>query len=150
MLALSCPHVVQTELTPKMFWGGQSCNTPRQTRSSHCHTLVHSGHQQQQRDVAPCKQTVPKGSETPLPSSTAPLQGGVVLCYPPSPLSLAEISVSLLVSIAPAGTRPASSMLLFAHQSFDQNVVIYTVIYTEQRPHGLPRQRTNYQIICEF
>lgn len=122
---------------------------PRQTHSAHLHVLFPSGHHQQQWDVLPCEQTIPKGCELPT----------TLLCNPsaregcarlPSLLSLAEISLSLSVLIAPPGTWPASSMLLFAHQSFHQNMVIYTVIYTEKHPHGLPRQQTNYQIICEF
>lgn len=128
--------------------GGQGCNMPRETHSCHFHALVPSGYHQRQRDVAPCKQRVPKGSEPPTTLLCSPSAREVV--QPTSLLSLAEISLSLSVSIPSPGTRPARSMLLFTHQSFHQNMVIYTVIYTEQHPHGLPRQRTNYQIICEF
>ena len=143
-----CPHVVWSEPTPKMFWGAQAaiCHSkPTHPISTLWFTLTTN---RNNRMWLLASSQSPKPARPSPPSTAAPLQGG--LCNPSFLLSLTEISLSLLVLIAPPGTWPASSMLLFAHQSFHQNAVIYTVIYTKQHPHGLPRQRTNYQIICEF
>lgn len=148
VLALTSPCVLWTKLMLKTFW---------EPRLQYAKTNP--------LNPSPCS-----GSLWPPPAAVgcSSLQADhpqscelptTLLCNPsarggcaelPSLLSLAGISLSLSVLIALPGTWPASSTLLFAHQSFHQNTVIYTVIYTEKHPHGLPRQQTNYQIICEF